>query len=231
MKPAVPSLLSFNGGYVDTAGYLALQGLFTSHVTGNFVTLGAALVLGTSGILPKLLALPVFCVVIMLTRLASHTIMPRTWPTFETLISVKVILLVVGAALAIRLGPFVNGDSVPAIITGMTLVAAMAIQNAVQRIHMGSMPPTTIMTGTTTQIMIDLADTMRGLPPETRDATRARLQRMSIAVASFAGGAAVAALLFSTVANWCFALPPVVSVLAQITARSAAPPAAAATAP
>ncbi len=43
MKSSVPALLSFNGGYADTAGYLALQGLFTAHVTGNIVTLGAAL--------------------------------------------------------------------------------------------------------------------------------------------------------------------------------------------
>src|ERR1700689_5087240 len=59
MKPTLPILLSINGGYVDTAGYLALQGLFTSHVTGNFVTLGATLALGTGGAVPKLLALPV----------------------------------------------------------------------------------------------------------------------------------------------------------------------------
>jgi uncharacterized membrane protein YoaK (UPF0700 family) len=45
MKPpsisAIPVLLSVTAGYVDTAGYLALQGLFTAHVTGNFVTLAA----------------------------------------------------------------------------------------------------------------------------------------------------------------------------------------------
>ena len=35
IKPSLPVLLSVNGGYVDTAGFLALQGLFTSHVTGN----------------------------------------------------------------------------------------------------------------------------------------------------------------------------------------------------
>jgi uncharacterized membrane protein YoaK (UPF0700 family) len=44
--------------------FLAIQGLFAAHVTGNFVTLGASLVFGTSGILPKLLALPTFCMVI-----------------------------------------------------------------------------------------------------------------------------------------------------------------------
>jgi len=60
MKPSLPILLSVNGGYVDAAGFLALHGLFTTHVTGNFVTLGAALVLGTSGALAKTLALPLF---------------------------------------------------------------------------------------------------------------------------------------------------------------------------
>src|SRR5215831_17788225 len=43
MRTSVPALWSFNGGYVDTAGFLALHGLFTSHVTGNFVTLGATI--------------------------------------------------------------------------------------------------------------------------------------------------------------------------------------------
>jgi len=60
-RMTLPLLLSLNAGFVDTAGFLALQGLFTAHVTGNFVTLGAALVLGTSGAVAKLLALPVFC--------------------------------------------------------------------------------------------------------------------------------------------------------------------------
>jgi hypothetical protein len=49
----VAALLSFNGGFVDTAGFLGLQGLFTAHVTGNFVTLAAALVLGTHGVIAK----------------------------------------------------------------------------------------------------------------------------------------------------------------------------------
>src|SRR4051794_31144571 len=53
-RPPLPLLLSLNAGFVDTAGFLALQGLFTAHVTGNFVTLGASLVFGTSGAVAKL---------------------------------------------------------------------------------------------------------------------------------------------------------------------------------
>lgn len=84
-RPVVlPLLLGFNGGYVDTMGFLALQGLFTAHVTGNFVTLGASLALGTSGALAKLLALPVFCAVVILSRLLSNALRHREAPVFVT---------------------------------------------------------------------------------------------------------------------------------------------------
>jgi uncharacterized membrane protein YoaK (UPF0700 family) len=219
MRPTVPSLLSFNGGYVDTIGYLSLQGLFTAHVTGNFVTIGAALVFGTSGVVAKLLALPVFCIVIMVTRLVSFNL-PARWPVLETILTLKVLLLLVAAVLAIAMGPFATGDGAPAIIVGMTLVSAMAIQNAVHRIHLGAAPPTTLMTGTTTQIMIDIADTIRGVPEVLRDPIRSRLRRMCVAVASFAAGAAAGAVLFNAIGKWCFALPPIVAFLTRITAKS-----------
>jgi uncharacterized membrane protein YoaK (UPF0700 family) len=219
MRPTVPTLLSFNGGYVDSIGYLSLQGLFTAHVTGNFVTIGAALVFGTSGIVAKLLALPVFCIVIIVTRLVSFNL-PARWPVLEAVLTLKVLLLLVAAVLAIAMGPFASGDGAPAIIVGMTLVSAMAIQNAVHRIHLGAAPPTTIMTGTTTQIMIDIADLIRGVPGAARDAIGSRLRRMCVAVASFAAGAAAGALLFSAIGRWCFALPPMVAFLARITAKS-----------
>ena len=207
-RPLLPLLLSLNGGYVDTAGFLALQGLFTAHVTGNFVTLGAAAVFGTSGALAKLLALPVFCVVVVLTRLACHALDQRHRPTLHIFLSVKLILLVLAAALAVRLGPFADGDGWQAVVTGMTLVAAMAIQNAVHRIHLGTAPPTTLMTGTTTQIMIDVADSFLDPTAQNRLARLARLRRMSAHVAMFAAGCAAAALAYSLVQVWSFCIPP-----------------------
>lgn len=205
----LPLLLSFTAGYVDTAGFLALQGLFTAHVTGNFVTLGAALALGTSGVLAKLLALPVFCAVVVAVRLLA-TLTSRRWrPVFEVLLGLKMLLLAVGGTLALRFGPFHDGDSWQAILTGMVLVAAMAIQNAIHRLYLGSAPPSTLMTGTTTQIMLDIADVI--LPGDAKGQARARLGRMSVNVLVFALGCGIAALLFVHVGVWCFALPPVLA--------------------
>jgi len=132
----------------------------------------------------------------------------------------KLLLLVVAAGLAIGLGPFTNGDAWPAILTGMFLVSAMAIQNAAHRIHLGASPPTTLMTGTTTQLMIDVADVIRGPSPETREATRLRMERMFAAVLAFAAGAAAAVLLFESMGTWCFIAPPVAALFARVIAKS-----------
>jgi uncharacterized membrane protein YoaK (UPF0700 family) len=211
MKPSLPVLLSVNGGYVDAAGYLALHGLFTTHVTGNFVTLGATLVTGTSGALAKVLALPMFCLVVMAVRLLSVALVAKNLPALRTILGLKVTLLTLGAVLAIVFGPFDSGDGWAALMTGMALVAAMAIQNAIHRIHMGALPPTTIMTGNTIQIMIDLADLLRGTPGAVSEATRLRLSRMSASVTAFAAGCAAAALMYAKEGIWCFAIPPLVA--------------------
>jgi uncharacterized membrane protein YoaK (UPF0700 family) len=212
----LPALLSFNAGFVDTAGFLALQGLFTAHVTGNFVTLGASAVLGISGAISKILALPVFCLVVILTRLFSSALLRRGQPSLTPILTVKLLLLIAGAILAIRLGPFANADSWPAIATGMTFVAAMSVQNAVHRIHLGSAPPTTLMTGTTTQVMIDIADLMQANAAATPDHGGSRLFRMSASVACFAAGCGTAALLYAHVNVWSFALAPVVAAMALL---------------
>ncbi len=214
-RATLPLLLSLNAGYVDTAGFLALQGLFTAHVTGNFVTLGASLALGTSGALAKLLALPIFCAVVIAVRLLNTVLSNRHWPALEVLIALKVLLLITGAALAIRFGPFQDADSPQAILSGMVLVGAMAIQNAFHRFHLGSAPPSTLMTGTTTQVMIDLADRIYA-PKGTESQSGARLVQMSTNILFFAIGCGAAAALYSRVGVKCFLVPPIVGSLQLI---------------
>src|SRR5246500_2490493 len=96
-RAALPLVLSFNAGYVDTAGFLTLQGLFTAHVTGNFVTLGASLLMGTSGSVSKLLALVVFCIVVLAVRKLSLRLQHLGHPPLRTLMVLKVLLLAAGA--------------------------------------------------------------------------------------------------------------------------------------
>jgi uncharacterized membrane protein YoaK (UPF0700 family) len=224
MRLPLPVLLSVIGGYVDSAGFLALQGLFSSHVTGNFVTLGAALVLGTSGVVAKLIALPLFCLVVALVRvlglalasftLATNTDAPPAQLPLRVMLGVKLALLTAAAVLAVRLGPFPDGDVWPALVTGMLLVSAMAVQNAAQRLYLGAAPPTTIMTGNVTQAMIDVVDVLRGLPPA--DPVRERLARMAANILGFAMGCASAALLFVYLKMWCFVAPPLLGMLAML---------------
>src|ERR1700749_3947074 len=99
-NPALGALLSFNGGYVDTAGFLTLHGLFTAHVTGNFVTFGASLVNGTSGAIAKLLALPVFCLTILAARLFAYWLENRDLQVLRTMLSIELVLLIFAAGLA-----------------------------------------------------------------------------------------------------------------------------------
>ncbi len=213
MKLTVPVFMSVNAGYVDTAGFLALQGLFTAHVTGNFVTLGASLVLGTAGAAAKLAALPVFCAVIVSTRMFSFLLPRMGLPILRTMLSIELALLVIGAVLAVQLGPFKQGGESGMLITGMVLVSAMAIQNAASRIHLGTAPPTTLMTGTTTQIMIDIADLIRGTTVEGKIAAQARLGKMSANVIGFALGCAAGAIVFARFGTWCFVVPPIVALI------------------
>ena len=211
-------LLGFNAGYVDTAGFLALSGLFTAHVTGNFVTLGAALMQGGSAI-SKLAALPVFCVVVMLTRLSSNALVARGKAPVRGLILVKAVLLLAAALLMIGQGPFADADQPAALVAGMLMVAAMAVQNAMQRMHMGQFPPATLMTGNTTQVMMDLADWVKGVQGDARTAVLGRLKKMLPAIASFAVGCALAALAYMHWGMWCFAVPPLVALTAWVIGR------------
>lgn len=210
----VAALLSFNGGFVDTVGFLGLSGLFVAHITGNFVTLGAALVLGSHGILNKILALPEFIAVIALARLAGGVARRRGWPALRIMLTTEVILLAAFFGLAVTFGPFENADRPLALLTGFAGIAAMALQNALQRVHLASLPPTTLMTGSTTQATIDAVDLLAGTAAGDAPAVRTRLSGMAMSVLLFAAGCAAGALLFWLAGFWCLAVPVIVGAIA-----------------
>jgi len=210
----IASLLAFNGGVVDTAGFLGLHGLFVAHVTGNFVTMGAAIIGGGHGFIGKLLALPEFVLVVGLARLAGTAMRRWHWPAMRILFVTKIVLLIIFTAMAIWHGPFSDGDSPIALWTSAVGVAAMAMQTAVQRVHLADMPPSTMMTGSTVQATLDAADLLTNAHPEQRAATRARFGRLCCTIAAFAAGCAISAVLFSYVGFWCLLLAVLVAICA-----------------
>jgi uncharacterized membrane protein YoaK (UPF0700 family) len=200
------TLLSFIAAFVDTCGFIGLFGLFSAHVTGNFVLIGAALVHpGGFGLVGKLLALPVFIASVVLTVWLAHALPAANRPRVTLLLWLEGILLALAAAVPLWLGRPARPDDVAGLATGMIIVAAMGLQNALMRIELARMPPTTVMTGNVTQVTIDtvlLLDVARGDPQ-----VSSRLHRMWPTVVAFAIGAASGAACYAIVDFWCLLLP------------------------
>src|SRR5262249_9516209 len=127
------ALLSFTAGFVDNTGFIALFGLFTAHVTRNFVLIGAGLGEPHQALLGQLLPLPVFVVVVAATRLFILRHEARGRNPVPGLIIGQALLLVLFLLAGIAASPISHGDQPIAILAGMLGVTAMAIQNAESR--------------------------------------------------------------------------------------------------
>jgi uncharacterized membrane protein YoaK (UPF0700 family) len=208
------TLLAFVAGFVDTCGFVALFGLFTAHVTGNLVLIGAAIVAHHGGLIAKLLALPVFVLTVALSRYLSHQLQDRERNPAAYLLGLQLLFLLAFLACGVATAPIDDADAPLAILTGMLAVTAMAIQNAASRTAFQMHTPTTVMTGNMTQIVIDLVDIGlgRGLPD-----ARLRIKKMAPAILAFAVGAMAGALSYTTAGFWCLILP--IGVLAIVFAR------------
>ena len=191
-------------GLVDTLGFVALFGLFTAHVTGNFVLIGAALAIPHSGTIAKLAALPTFVVAVAATSLFLRRCQVRDTDPARGLLMAQAILLACFLALGVATGPFASGDTPAAIVTGLTGVAAMGVQNAASRTVFSALSPTTMMTGNTTQIVLDLTDLFRR---EADPAARTRLIKTAPPVAAFAAGALLGGAGYVAIGFWALLGP------------------------
>jgi uncharacterized membrane protein YoaK (UPF0700 family) len=187
--PGDASLLSFIAAFVDTCGFVGLFQLFTAHVTGNFVLMGAALVNRQGDVLAKLLAFPVFIVAVGCTVLVADALQRRGRSRVAPLLWVEAVLLATTVLLAFLVGPLDAANDGRTLAIGMTMVLAMGLQNALMRLDLAALPPTTVMTGNVTQATIDLVTLWRadGAP---REVARDRLRRMAGPIVAFLLGAA-----------------------------------------
>jgi uncharacterized membrane protein YoaK (UPF0700 family) len=207
---------------VDTVGFIALDGLFTSHVTGNLVLIGAVIAGAEAAILSRILAIPVFAVTVAACSVLASCAPPKA--ALVSLLAAQAALLLVFAVLGITLlgnrAVGLDADSGPGILAGMAAVCAMAIQNACGKlVYAPAVVPTTVMTGNTTQLFLDAADAVMlwararragGEDSQTakqRFTVLSRLVRGSCALLSFVFGALAGSLVFRFAGFWSVLVP------------------------
>lgn len=142
MKPLTRNALTFVAGYCDTATFITMDGLFSAHVTGNFVLFAAAL---ANGVEPhdylKILTFPIFVLAVVIGTVLYHrTGSGDPAQRYQRLLQAMTCLLIVAASAAFIPAPWTG-----AVVT-MTVVTALGMQNAMHHFLPGAM--TTVMTGT-----------------------------------------------------------------------------------
>jgi len=202
-----PVLLTIVAGAIDTIGFIALLGFFTAHVTGNLVLAGAALVKGGAGLWIRLAAIPLFIATVMCTKLWID----RCSQSHKTLgwLFVAEALFLAGFMLAgLYFEPFRDPDAAALALTGGLGLSALAIRNTASKTLIKHISPSTMMTGNTTQLGIDLSGWLR---QPSREHGQALLKSGSI-VAGFVLGALLGAVLYLQIGFWSV-LPFVLAVL------------------
>lgn len=195
-----PILLTIVGGAIDTIGFIALFGFFTAHVTGNLVLAGAAWVKGGAGIWIKLGAIPLFILTVAITKYwIDRSTQKHT--TLSFLFLGEAIFLTGFMLAGLYFEPFKDADSVNVAITGGLGLIALAIRNTSSKTLIKHISPSTMMTGNTTQLGIDISNYLRN---KTEDNKR-KLQHSLSIVIGFVIGAFLGAFLYVYLDFWSVA--------------------------
>jgi uncharacterized membrane protein YoaK (UPF0700 family) len=142
----LPTLLSLIAGSADVISFLGFGGLFTAHITGNLVILAAHVVTGDPARLAPMLSVPVFAVVLVLTRLLAGGLEAIGIASLRPLLLLQFLLLGGFLVLSVAAGPRIDPNAANAILAGMLGVSAMAVQNALVEVSLRGAPATSVMT-------------------------------------------------------------------------------------
>ncbi|KQQ91886.1 YoaK family protein [Massilia sp. Leaf139] len=202
--------MGFLAGYVDTLGFIALFGLFTAHVTGNFVLIAAALAdpAQTPSLL-KLLAFPAFILGVAAARLVVARYEGRETGATRPVYLLQLVLLLGFMVCGMLDEPVGNTAGSFAFAAGLLGAAAMGAHSAASKLLLTNLAPTSMMTGNVTQLVIDTVDRLRGAADE---ATRARCAKFFWPVFAFALGCVASAFAYRAFGFFALAVPNAILV-------------------
>jgi uncharacterized membrane protein YoaK (UPF0700 family) len=224
--PGEDTWLASIASYVDTLGFVALFGLFTAHVTGNFILIGSELAGAGHGLLIKWLAFPAFVAGIVFACVLDNKLLPHGHGVRACALYVLQAALLAGfMAAGVAAAPVTDADAPMTIACGLLGAAAMGVQNAHGRLTARSVVANTVMTGNVTQAVIDAFGLLfASVDLEARRAARSRLLRTLPPVAGFAMGAGAGAAGYVLASFWALLLPlAALCVLAVLSRKTGAP--------
>ncbi|WP_322060379.1 YoaK family protein [Paraburkholderia sp. J63] len=203
------TILAAIAGFVDTLSFVALFGLFTAHVTGNFVLIGAGVAGFGRGVLLKLIVFPAFVAGVVLSSLLVRSLSGRYARHGARLLHAMQAVLMFGFCLAgVWATPVTTPDSLPAMVAGIVGALAMGVQNAHPKLINRPGVPNTVMTGNVTQAILDVVDMLStGSDESVRAVARARFAKMMPAIVAFAAGAVAGAMGMRYVGFWALLVP------------------------
>ena len=211
-KPLLAVVLSLLAGYCDVCGFITLD-LFTAHITGNFATIGMSVVKKSDDVWIKVAGVVVFCAVISLAQFTSTIATAKGVSAPRVFLVSQASLLLASCVFYSAYGPFKRDGKVMetagAYATGLSMVAAMAIQNAFQRLYLVGLPMTTLMTGNATGFFIDIFSWRQ-------PAARLRLKNSALAIVSFVIGCGTVTAIAFYAPKVVYIVPPIVSLTALV---------------
>src|SRR5215469_14714913 len=211
-EASLPTLLSVIAGMVDLIGFLSL-GIFTAHVTGNIVVIGALIVRHNRVNPAQILAVPVFMLAVALTWLIAKASGRRGVGLMRPLLLTQFLLMTCLLAFSAITKPSVDPHGLMATIAAMIAVTTMGCQYALLRLALPVAPSTAVMTGNLTNAVLGLVDLSSRTQPLTEiDSSRIR-STLQLLIGFFVGCvAATAAVMY--LGDWAWSFPAALAAVA-----------------
>ena len=201
----LPTLLSVIAGMVDVIGFLSLN-IFTAHVTGNIVVIGALMVRHDRVNPAQILAVPVFMLAVAATWLIAKASRKHGIGLMRPLLVIQFLLITFLLIFSIITRPSTDPHGLMATIAAMIAVTAMGCQFALLRLTMPVAPSTAVMTGNLTNAVLALVDSSSRTEP-LMESNSKRLRGALHLLVGFFGGCVIATAALMYLGDWAWLLP------------------------
>src|SRR5215469_16726977 len=210
----LPTLLSVIAGMVDVIGFLSL-GIFTAHVTGNIVLIGALLVRHNRVNPAQILAIPVFILAVAATWMIAKAFGKRGASLMRPLLLLQFLLITCLFIFSVITKPSADPHGLTATIAAMIAVTAMGCQFALLRLALPVAPSTAVMTGNLTNAVLGFMD-MSSRSEPLMEGDSGRLTSALHLLIGFFAGCVVATAALMYLGDWAWSIPAALAAVAVL---------------